>query len=1674
MASESFTLTVLAQNDPPVLAPIIDANIDEDTFYEVELSATDPDSEDLIFSAGIDGNANAYVEGTLLSVYPDENFHGDIIVSVVVSDGFLEDSQEFTLIVNSINDPPVLESTSNQTIDEDHTYSQLIIVEDPDTENLNISGGVDGNSTFSISENILLITPDENWYGDILVNLSVSDGEFIDQDDFVITVIPVNDAPIIDIIEDQSIFEDSTFEYELSVNDVDGDEIVFTAFVDGNATPIVNGDSLFVYPDENYFGDILVTIYADDEQERDMASESFTLTVLAQNDPPVLDTIENQSIDEDTVLNQVFSAFDEEDDPLEFSVNILDGNAIAEVEENMAIFTPSLDWNGLVEIEVIVNDGLSSDTTYFTLTVIPVNDYPIFTLSEYDITVNEDDSELVNNVTIVDYIPSDEINQEVHYSLTPDESDLLDIEFNQATGECNISLIPNANGAEMFTITADDGQDENNMYSQEFMLTIYSVNDAPELISFELANGLTSVQEDSLSVELEVSYFDIDSDPILNELPFDLNELNWSYFSDHETALTLNSGGIFTIDSLKSNWNGIDNILVIVNDGRSLSDSIIFELTVDALNDPISILDVSFENNLTSIPEDTSFVSFNILLEDVDSNPQLNQQSEDPLDNFNLTWNIDDTDVTYVSILDSLVNNENGNLTQYYMLDSLLQNWNGHDTLNILVQDGTYSDSIQFPIHVTGVNDAPEIDTIYFENDISFIYEDTSDVGFVIDIYDVDSDISLNFDGDNPLDNMDSFVWSINESEYIHLSEVGIINGENSLLNMNFEIDSLLSDWNGYDTIQFALEDGIFSDTIDFPIFVEQVNDYLILDSVYFEGHISWIPEDTSNVLFHVEYRDVDMNSLLNYAPDSNAETVVWGISNTEQIQTDALESISISNDIALKNYSITTLLANWNGHDTLNILVQDGTYSDSIQFPIHVTGVNDAPEIDTIYFENDISFIYEDTSDVGFVIDIYDVDSDISLNFDGDNPLDNMDSFVWSINESEYIHLSEVGIINGENSLLNMNFEIDSLLSDWNGYDTIQFALEDGIFSDTIDFPIFVEQVNDYLILDSVYFEGHISWIPEDTSNVLFHVEYRDVDMNSLLNYAPDSNAETVVWGISNTEQIQTDALESISISNDIALKNYSITTLLENWNGHDELNILVQDGTYSDSIQFSIHIKQRNDSLIQSFEVIPDFISYNPDPTTFYSDTLENTKLFYRYPKDIDNNSILESLPLQFKWSRDELLDIDTDTFLNNDTLLSLYYRLELSSDDTNFIVVKDSIEDKKFSGKDSVTVNIDLLHEFLGYKDDYYIPDNSNGSVYLDTLGTTEYSWRVTAMNYWRDDLENDPEYISVSDTLNFYIDLKEPIIDYAILQNEVYSEYYDVYMLTTEEVIADSTDLIIVDENDGVNNQEFNLNAPLETNIYSITTSFPSAGLFTYNFDGWDHARNNFNSTQKFGFQYIAPSELSRYSSPSGFAIIELISHANENQPILIYESEIDLSLSRSNSTQVSPTVSILYKNTESMSDAKVEFDLTVFLNEDIPYWQYQIMQFIDGEWSDIESQYSGNILSANIDSFGDFSVWVNTDLLEPLPEEFSIFPSYPNPFNPSLTIPYSLPHDGNVEIMAYNILGQHVASILDGFQTAGYKQIIWNTEATPHLSSGVYFVQIKFDNVHLTQKVMFLK
>jgi hypothetical protein len=93
----------------------------------------------------------------------------------------------------------------------------------------------------------------------------------------------------------------------------------------------------------------------------------------------------------------------------------------------------------------------------------------------------------------------------------------------------------------------------------------------------------------------------------------------------------------------------------------------------------------------------------------------------------------------------------------------------------------------------------------------------------------------------------------------------------------------------------------------------------------------------------------------------------------------------------------------------------------------------------------------------------------------------------------------------------------------------------------------------------------------------------------------------------------------------------------------------------------------------------------------------------------------------------------------------------------------------------------------------------------------------------------------------------------------------------------------------------------------------------------------------------------------------------------------------------------------------------------------------------------------------------------------VPQEYTLLQNYPNPFNPSTKIDYSLEKSGMVSLKVFNVVGQEVATLVNGQQEAGVHAVSFNTNsATAGLTSGVYFYRLESGSFVATKKLVLMK
>jgi len=94
----------------------------------------------------------------------------------------------------------------------------------------------------------------------------------------------------------------------------------------------------------------------------------------------------------------------------------------------------------------------------------------------------------------------------------------------------------------------------------------------------------------------------------------------------------------------------------------------------------------------------------------------------------------------------------------------------------------------------------------------------------------------------------------------------------------------------------------------------------------------------------------------------------------------------------------------------------------------------------------------------------------------------------------------------------------------------------------------------------------------------------------------------------------------------------------------------------------------------------------------------------------------------------------------------------------------------------------------------------------------------------------------------------------------------------------------------------------------------------------------------------------------------------------------------------------------------------------------------------------------------------------------VPSVLALYSNYPNPFNPSTTLNFSLPKTAPVKLVIYNIRGQKVKVLLNESLDCGNHSVVWNgrDDGNRPVASGVYFARLEQSGVTKINKMMLMK
>jgi hypothetical protein len=565
---DEFMLTIIPVNDPPIMNQIENQVTLEDTPVTTVITANDIDSDTLEFhswSSVSDDTLSLSIMENELTIAPGLDFNGNVQIFVSVNDGELMDTTMFQLTVTPVNDAPIIELPDQFSFNEDEWMSQdlseYIIDVDLDTLTLTASGNID--LLIEINGLIAEISATPNWYGSeqIIFTVSDSQGRDIDSDQVEIVVNPINDFPefisnpILEAIEDQ------IYIYSFSANDVDEEDVLTYGVISSPEWLTYDGiQEISGIPLNENVGDFPVILTVSDGVE--IVEQSFTITVMNTNDPPVFTSIPVTEVNEDELYAYMMIANDEDiGDEISFEVNILPdwltfeaGFIITGIPENEHV--------GIHNVDLSATDGDTIVHQLFSITVINTNDSPVINPIP--------NQSIFEDSTLTLLIETTDSDGDSLIMTAESESDQIDISLTE--NELLMVPISNWNGSTGITVTVDDGIVS---VSETFMLTVIPVNDPP---TFQL-----SINQVSLLEDFDTPYFAL----ILNPFDIDGDELTFSHSGDDISwiDISLHTGSGTVIFNSVSDSSGFIIIDVYADDGNGGMFSKSISIEVEPVND---------------------------------------------------------------------------------------------------------------------------------------------------------------------------------------------------------------------------------------------------------------------------------------------------------------------------------------------------------------------------------------------------------------------------------------------------------------------------------------------------------------------------------------------------------------------------------------------------------------------------------------------------------------------------------------------------------------------------------------------------------------------------------------------------------------------------------------------------------------------------------------------------------------------------------------------------------------------------------------------------------------------------------------------------------------------------------------------------------------------------------
>ncbi|MEK9766660.1 MAG: tandem-95 repeat protein, partial [Thalassolituus sp.] len=473
--------------------------------------------------------------------------------------------------------PPNIREITDKTMQEDGSLDITFVASDQNGDPLtySLTGDIE-NLGASISGDRIRIRPVQNYFGIGTLTLTADDGFSTTAETFQVTVEAVNDAPVIH--NTTSFFrtdEEVSVSFEIDATDVDSETLTYSLTgLSSDVTSSILGETVILTPALNVYGHFSFDLVVSDGSRQ--ASKNIALIVDNINDPPYI-SVSDISIAEDNAWMGLLNYGDVDGSVPQASISAdIEGTQVSidtSGETPVLTVVPPANYNGDIQLTLVVTDGEYQVTDTFTLTVTSVNDAPVFG------QIYNQSMPATGTLNIP--LEFSDIDGDLLTAAVTNNPQGLDTSING-----DILTITQNNtftGTASLTLDLTDG---NTSVSQTFLIEVGLENIAPVLTHVALSDGY----EDT-PTQFSVIATDANSDTLtysITGLPQWITPLIQSTVSGADITLTPdeNQSGDYTFtlivnDSVLSDHQTISTRFIAVNDAPEFPETFATAVTLD-------------------------------------------------------------------------------------------------------------------------------------------------------------------------------------------------------------------------------------------------------------------------------------------------------------------------------------------------------------------------------------------------------------------------------------------------------------------------------------------------------------------------------------------------------------------------------------------------------------------------------------------------------------------------------------------------------------------------------------------------------------------------------------------------------------------------------------------------------------------------------------------------------------------------------------------------------------------------------------------------------------------------------------------------------------------------------------------------------------------------------------